>query len=121
MSPQKIVVDVGQCDFDHASIKRVVEQCGASVIRAHSAEEARRFLDQGDVALVLVNRVLDSDGSDGMALIGELVSAGRAPVMLVSNYPEYQDKAVALGARSGFGKSSLGSAETLELIRKTLR
>jgi hypothetical protein len=70
--------------------------------------------------LILVNRVLDADGSDGMALIQEFVRSGTVPVMLVSNYPEYQAKAVALGARPGFGKAALRDPATVELLRVVL-
>ncbi len=120
MHSKKIVIDVGQCDPDHASIKRVVEQCGVTVERAHSGEEAKKLLASGNVGLVLVNRVLDADGSDGMAIIKELAALGKAPVMLVSNYPEYQEKAVAMGALSGFGKSSLREPGTLAMLKQVL-
>lgn len=120
MNQKRIVIDLGQCDPDHASIKRVVERCGVSVVRAHSGDDAKRFLEGGNVALILVNRVLDADGSDGMALIKEFVTLGKAPVMLVSNYPEYQQKAVQMGALPGFGKSALGDPATEEVVRKVV-
>jgi DNA-binding response OmpR family regulator len=120
MSAQKIVIDLGQCDPDHASIKRVVEGFGVTVVRAHSREDAKRYLGEGNVALILVNRVLDADGSDGMALIQEFSQSGSVPVMLVSNYPEYQVKAVEIGAVPGFGKAALRDPATSELLRKTL-
>jgi len=96
------------------------------VKRAHTAAEARHTLSQGGVSLVLVNRILDSDGTDGVALIGDLVKEGSqhttSPVvMLVSNYPEYQEKAVALGAVPGFGKSELEIAETAQKLASVFR
>jgi CheY-like chemotaxis protein len=121
MSSQKIVVDVGQCDPDHASIRRAVEQFGVQVHRAHSGADAKKLVASGDVALVLVNRVLDADGSDGMAIIEELLSIGAAPVMLVSNYPEYQAKAVAMGALPGFGKAALREPGTLAMLQGVLQ
>lgn len=120
MSHKPVVIDVGQCDMDHGSIKRVVETCGASVVRAHSGDEAKRLLEQEHVALVLVNRVLDADGSDGMAIIRELVALGKAPVMLVSNYPEYQQKAAQMGALPGFGKSALGDPQTIKIVQRAI-
>lgn len=120
MNTENVVLDVGQCDPDHASIRRVVEDCGCSVKRIHTGEEAKQALQQGGVALVLVNRILDRDGSDGMALIRELLAIGGAPVMLVSNYPEYQQQAVAMGAQPGFGKASLREASTADLLKKVL-
>ena len=121
-----IVLDVGQCDYDHGRIRSVLERMGCEVKRAHTAADARRTLSQGGVSLVLVNRVLDGDGTDGVALIGDLVKEGsqqtRVPkVMLVSNYPEYQDKAVALGAVYGFGKSELEQVETAQKISSVFR
>lgn len=116
----RIVIDLGQCDPDHASIRRLLEQCGASVERAHSEQDAKRLLAAGNVELVLVNRLLDADGSDGMAIIRELVTLGTAPVMLVSNYPEYQKIAVAMGALPGFGKAAIREPETLAMLRRVL-
>jgi hypothetical protein len=55
-----------------------------------------------------------------MAIIKELVALGAAPVMLVSNYPEYQEKAVAMGALPGFGKAALREPETLAMLRRVL-
>ena len=50
--------------------------------------------------------------------IQQIKDAGlTVPVMLVSDLPEAQDAAVALGALRGFGKAQLHEPETLELIR----
>ena len=120
MDSKKIVLDVGQCNPDHAAISRVLEQCGVAVLRAHTGEDAKRLISAGGVVLVLVNRTLDADGSDGMALVQELLKIGKVPVMLVSNYPEYQARAVEMGALQGFGKASLGEPATLALLRRAL-
>lgn len=128
MSTSITVVDVGQCDPDHASIRRLIESLGVQVKRAYTAEEARKLVAEPGVTLVLVNRILDADGSSGMDCIGELIGLTKSPnfsnphmrVMLVSNYPEYQDQAVALGALPGFGKASLREQETVAMIRSAL-
>ena len=120
MNPKRIVVDLGQCDPDHASIKRVVEPLGVTVVRAHSESDVKKLIAEGGVALVLVNRILDADGSDGMAIIKELVDQRSAPVMLVSNYPEYQQRAVEIGALPGFGKSALQDPATVQLVMRAL-
>ena len=120
MNRARVVVDVGQCDPDHGSIRRVLEDLGCVVNRAYSGEEAKKLIASHDVALVLVNRVLDQDGSDGVALIKELVqlTAGRdTKIALVSNYPEFQEQAVGYGATRGFGKANLREPETIELLR----
>lgn len=121
-----IVLDVGQCDYDHGRIRSFLEVMGCEVKRAHSAADATNALSHGVVSLVLVNRILDRDGSDGIALIADLAKQGSqqpsAPtVMLISNYPEYQEKAVALGAAYGFGKSELERPETAEKVLKAIR
>ena len=38
------------------------------------------------------------------------------PVMLISNYPEAQEKAVSDGAVRGFGKAVLDDPATVELL-----
>ncbi len=105
------VLDVGQCSFDHSSITRhLANAYGAEVARAHSADEAVKAVRAGGFDLVLVNRQLDRDGSPGVdvirALKGDPALAG-VPVMLVSNFPEAQAEARALGALPGFGKADL--------------
>ena len=114
------VLDVGQCDFDHDNISRMLsEEFGADVKRAATAEEAFRAVRSGDYDLVLVNRVLDVDGASGPDLIQRLLSneeTHATPTMLISNYAESQDAAVALGATRGFGKNTLTSPETHDLL-----
>lgn len=125
MDSSKVVVDLGQCDPDHASIRRLVESLGLRVVRAHTAAEAKSLVSQEGVALVLVNRIFDADGGSGIDCIKELLqlakSAGfenpQMKVMLVSNYPEYQDQAVALGALPGFGKAAIRELSTAALVR----
>jgi len=60
--------------------------------------------------LVLINRVFDATGESGLDLIAEMKKSpelAAIPVMLISNYPEYQRQAVELGAVVGFGKNDL--------------
>jgi len=128
MNAEKLVVDLGQCDPDHGSIKRLVESLGFSVIRAHTAEEVKRLVRERQVALVLVNRIFDADGGNGIDCIKELVEMTKAPgflnpkmvVMLVSNYPEYQEQAAQLGAASGFGKAQLRDVATAEMVKNAV-
>jgi CheY-like chemotaxis protein len=74
---------------------------------------------------VLINRVLDFDGSSGLDLIRTLKEApdqpmAAVPVILVSNYPEAQQAALELGAVSGFGKASLHSPATFARLKALL-
>jgi two-component system chemotaxis response regulator CheY len=97
---------------------------GVEVVGVDTLTEAEQYCERnGNPDLILVNRKLDIDYSDGMELIRSLKAARKTaetPVMLVSNYPEYQAQAVALGAMAGFGKSELGQAATTEKLRPIL-
>lgn len=116
----KRVLSVGQCMADHGSIARTLRTAfGAEVISADCAEEALEQLHKGPFALVLVNRVLDADGSSGLDVLRALKADAKAntvPAMLVSNYEDAQAQAVEAGAVEGFGKSSLGRPEMLERV-----
>jgi response regulator RpfG family c-di-GMP phosphodiesterase len=120
----KRVIDVGNCGPDHAAIRRLIEgNFDAQVAAADDLKSALTVLDKSPADLVLVNRKLDLDYSDGMAIIRHLKSDARwssIPVMLITNYPEYQAEAIAAGALSGFGKQELRASETLEKLRKIL-
>jgi two-component system chemotaxis response regulator CheY len=73
--------------------------------------------------LVLVNRKLDRDYSDGIEVIRKLKAdpdAASVPVMLVTNYPEHQASAVAIGAIPGFGKLEFQKPETREKLAEFL-
>ena len=111
------VLDVGQCDFDHDNISRMLsEEFGADVKRAATAEEAFRAVRAGHYDLVLVNRVLDADGASGLDLIQRLLSnedTRTTPTLVVSNYAEAQDAAVALGATPCFGQNAPTRSATL--------
>jgi len=120
------VLDVGQCDFDHGNISRVLgTRFGAVVERCHSAEEAMRLTSNDHYDLVLVNRIFDRDGDEGLKLIARLQSnkepAGRpSPVMLVSNFSDAQAQAVQAGAVPGFGKAALESETTMQTLSQFL-
>jgi CheY-like chemotaxis protein len=120
----KKVIDVGNCSADHSKIRRVVEtHFAAEVVCARDWSDARAELDAGPAALVLVNRLLDADGSDGVEFIRRLKADPRGtsvPCMLISNYDEYQQRAVEAGAVRGFGKAELDQPSTIEKLRTLL-
>jgi CheY-like chemotaxis protein len=120
----KRVLSVGQCGFDNSGIGRTIRRhFAAQVLTADSAQEAIEALGQGDISLVLVNRVLDADGSAGMDLIKRIKSDPAlepVPVMLVSNYEEAQEEAVEAGAIPGFGKATLEHPPTIERLKHYL-
>ncbi len=106
------VLSVGQCGYDHGRIVRFLRDTfGAQVEGVDTADEALEALRAGPFQLVLVNRVLDGDGTSGLDLIRSIkadAALAGVPTMLVSNYPEAQAQAVGLGAVAGFGKADLG-------------
>jgi CheY-like chemotaxis protein len=120
----KRVLDVGQCGFDHGAIRRLIEsQFAAEVVQAHRLDDAIQRLRSEPFDLVLVNRKLDADYSDGLDVLRTIkadAALASTPVMLVSNYAEAQQAAVAVGAEPGFGKSELNQPATREKLRAFL-
>lgn len=120
----KRVLDVGNCDQDHGSIQNLIQRhFAAEVVRVHGPDDALAALRAGPFELVVVNRKLDRDGSDGLALIRQIKADEQlraTPVMLITNYAEYQAQAVAAGAESGFGKSELGDERVVQNLSRFL-
>lgn len=118
--PAKRVLSVGQCGPDHHALSRFLKSAfDVEVIAVDTGPDALDLLRKSDYALVLVNRKLDLDYSDGIDIIRDMqadAELSRIPVMLVTNYPEQQDNAVALGAQRGFGKLELGHSTTIERL-----
>jgi two-component system chemotaxis response regulator CheY len=119
------VLSVGNCGFDNGNLGRVLaEYFGAEVQTAVTSEQAIHAVRDGQFDLVLVNRVFDANGDSGLELIKKLQSGEETratPVMLVSNYADAQDAAIALGARPGFGKNALATPETRERLASSLK
>jgi two-component system chemotaxis response regulator CheY len=101
----------------------VSEHFPAEFCRAQRIDEALAQLRGEAFDLVLVNRVFDRNAQQGLELIRQIKAdpelAG-TPVMLLSNYPQYQEEAVAAGAEPGFGKDHLYRPETREKLRQFL-
>lgn len=114
------ILDVGNCDPDHAAIKKMLGALPCVLDRVMHVEDALAALRTRSYALVLVNRLIFADGSDGLPLIERMQTDAvlrRIPVMMVSNFPEAQDRAVAAGAQRGFGKGALEDPRTIAMIR----
>ncbi len=120
----KRVLDVGQCGPDHAAIRRLVQGgFGAEIVQADRLDDALAALRKQPCDLVLINRKLDIDYSDGIDVLRALKAQSDLagiPVMLVTNYPEHQQAAIAAGAEPGFGKAELSQAETREKLARFL-
>jgi two-component system chemotaxis response regulator CheY len=121
---QKRVLSVGQCAPDHATISRYLNKnFNCEITKADDSTEAIAQLKSGRFDLVLVNRKLDIDYSDGMEVIRQIKSDPTitdVPVMLVTNYPEHQEAAIAAGAVRGFGKLEYDKPETRERLAAVL-
>jgi two-component system chemotaxis response regulator CheY len=120
----KRVLDVGNCSLDHGAIRSLLEGTfQATVVQAHNAAHTADLLAQQAYDLVLVNRHLDEDGTEGLDIIRAIKADPKTsaiPCMLITNYDEHQQAAVAEGAEPGFGKKSLREAATHERLRKHL-
>ena len=120
----KRVLAVGNCDYDHGSIRSLIEDnFEARVARAHGPKDTMAALRAEDFDLVVINRRLLRDQSDGIAIIEQMKAddrLGDIPVMLITNYPEHQQRAIAAGAKPGFGKAQLLDPATLAKLREFL-
>ena len=118
----KRVLDIGNCGLDHGNITNMIQaNFSAEVDQANAAADALSMLEQYEYDLVLVNRLLDLDGSSGVALIAQVQQ--RYPelqLMLITNVEEHQKSAVAAGAVPGFGKSDIDSPQTIQLLAQYL-
>lgn len=114
------VLDVGNCGHDHGQISAMLKRhFGAETVVAHTGGEALERLARERFDLVLVNRKLDHDYSDGIEIVKRLKTdpeLSRIPVMLITNYAEHQEQAVAEGALPGFGKLELAAPTTRERL-----
>lgn len=114
------VLDVGQCNADNYRISELLQKhFDAQVDRSHSLDEAIKSATNTAYDLILINRLLDADGSAGMDVLSSLKSdpaSAKIPVMIVSNYQDAQDQAEKNGAMAGFGKANLDSPETLDKL-----
>lgn len=120
----KTVLDVGNCVPDFTTLRGYIEgNFDARLEQTHGPEDTLQRLRQGGIDLVLINRKLDRDYSDGIEILKQIKAdeaLATVPVMLITNYAEHQDAAVALGARRGFGKLEYQKHETREALLAVL-
>ncbi|MEZ6136017.1 MAG: response regulator [Pirellulaceae bacterium] len=120
----QLVLDVGNCAPDHASIARMLQKkYSVRVLQADGLDDTLSILREEKISLILINRKLDMDYSDGTLILQALKAdpgLRDIPVMLVTNYEEHQAAAVALGALPGFGKLSLDTPQTHERLSAVL-
>lgn len=120
----KRVLDIGNCAPDHRAIVAMIESnFDAHVRQADQWDDAAAQLRSQSFDLVLVNRKLDIDYSDGLEVIRRIKQDPQLkslPVMLVTNFAEYQQQAVQARAADGFGKLSLRAPDTLKKLEPFL-
>lgn len=120
----KRVLDVGNCVPDHSAITSfLTSRFDCEVLQADKADDALAVLRKQDVDLIVVNRKLDCDYTDGIEVIRQIKAdpaLAKIPVMLITNYEEHQDAAMAMGAVRGFGKLEYGKPETSERLQAIL-
>lgn len=121
----KTLLDCGNCGPDFHAIRQMVSNhFGASVVQSHGVEDTLELLRNQSVDLVTVNRKLDRDYSDGLDVAVAIKSdpeLGSIPVMLVTNYDEHQETAIAAGCVKGFGKLAIKDPETRNLLEPFLQ
>lgn len=120
----KRVLSVGQCPPDHQALRGLIESnFDAHVLAADLPADTLEQLGRDQCDLVLINRKLDADYSDGIELLRRIKSdpdLAEVPVMLVTNDLQHQEAAIAAGAEPGFGKLQYTEPATLEKLRKIL-
>jgi DNA-binding response OmpR family regulator len=118
------VLDVGNCGPDFAAISRfLTANFNCQVDQTDKLDDTQAKLRGGDYALVLINRKLDCDYTDGIEILKALKADAElqsVPVMLITNLPEHQEAAIAAGAERGFGKLEYEKAQTMERLRAVL-
>jgi CheY-like chemotaxis protein len=122
---KKRVLSVGQCVPDHGAITRFLQSVfDVQVDKVDSAADTIDRLRKDRYDLVLINRKLDADYSNGTEILRTIKSDAEiaaVPVMIITNYKEHQDNAVALGAVYGFGKLELGSSDVIARLEPLLK
>ena len=120
----KRVLNVGHCVPDRRAITAFIEGCfDAEVTSAADWDGVQEKLQSDSYDLVLVNRMLDIDHSQGLQLIDQLKAAPQwadIPVMMITNFDEHQQAAMKAGAVLGFGKQSLGHNDTIKILKPYL-
>jgi hypothetical protein len=122
---QKKIALVGHCGPDSSYLRMTISKAveGAKILSADDDGELSHVLGEG-VDLLLFNRELGYGFSKtaGVDVIQELRSSNpKLKMMLVSNFPDAQEAAVAAGALPGFGKREIGTKRVVEVIQDAVR
>lgn len=118
------VISAGQCGFDSGGISRMIGNVGGSVITTDSMQTTLAKALEIQPNLILINRIFDATGESGLECIKKFKEdkgLQNLPLMLISNYEDAQQQAVALGALRGFGKRSLSDKAVIQLLKQILQ
>lgn len=99
------------------------ENFDVQVDRVMFVDEGVQALGRRKYDLVLVNRLIFEDGSDGLELVRRMKQgqvAPDTPIMLISNFADAQQRAVDCGAAPGFGKAALFDPQTIARLAEFL-
>lgn len=118
------LLDVGNCDPDHATISRMLnENFEVAIDRVMFVDEAIERMHSTRYDLVLFNRLIFADGSEGIELLRRTRSdpeLSSVPLMMISNFAQAQAASVAAGGVPGFGKNAIFEPGTIALLRQYL-
>lgn len=121
---RKTVLSTGQCGPDHSAIAGFLNSnFDVDILTSDLPADTLELLRSQPVDLVLINRKLDADYSDGMEILKSIKADSRLadlPVMIVSNFADAQDAAVEAGAIRGFGKAELSDPQTRQTVAAVL-
>ena len=122
--PTKRVLDVGNCDMDHGNLRRLIEgSFDAKLVRCHTQGEALDALRAAGASLVLINRQLDHDLTEGIDVIRAIKGdpdLAATPCLMLTNFPEFRQAAMEVGGEPGFGKRDLFHPDTRVLLARYL-
>ncbi len=122
---KKTILDVGNCGPDHAALGSMLRKhFDVELLKADQLSDTLALLERQSIDLILINRKLDIDYSDGIDILHALKNSEDyrdIPVMLITNYAEHQQMAIGAGAILGFGKLELNAPETLQRLEAVLK
>jgi len=114
------LLDVGNCDPDHGMIRRMLlEHFAVTLDRVMFVDQALAKMRERPYDLVLFNRLIFEDGSEGIELLRRAKADPAlrdTPIMMISNFPDAQRACVAAGGERGFGKAAIDDPATIELL-----
>lgn len=124
MNRPAAVLDVGNCDPDHAMIRGMLTRhFDVEIDRVMFVADALERMRLRAYDLVMFNRLIFDDGSEGLELVrraGQDATVHAAPIMMISNFDAAQSACVTAGGVRGFGKKAVETADALDALSKYL-